>query len=255
MPQTAEIASALKQIVDPERVLTDAEDLVTYAYDGTPNVSGTPAAIVHPTSTEEVSKIMKWASENQVTVVPRGSGTGLSGGSVPIQGGIVLNMIRMNNILEVDEENLTITVEPGVITADLAKAASDHGLFYPPDPGSMKISTIGGNIVENSGGLRCLKYGVTEDYVLGLEIVLPSGESFWTGSKSKKDVAGYNLKKMLISSEGTLGIITKVLLRLIPPPQDTRTLLGYFPDMVSAGNAVAGIIAGKNHSMYSRIFG
>jgi len=246
MPSTNEIISALKQIVpDPERVLTAPEDLVTYSFDGTPHLGGSPAAIVYPTNTEEITQIMKYAYEQGVKVVPRGSGTGLSGGSVPVQGGIVLCMVRMSRILEVDEENLTITVEPGVVTADLAKAAAEKGLFYPPDPGSMKISTIGGNVVENSGGLRCLKYGVTEDYVLGIEMVLPNGEVFWTGNKSKKDVAGYNLKKLIVGSEGTLGVLTKVMLRLIPPPKASQTLLAIFPNMVSAGHAVAGIIAGK----------
>ncbi|MEW6237039.1 MAG: FAD-linked oxidase C-terminal domain-containing protein [Candidatus Omnitrophota bacterium] len=240
-----EIVSALKRIVEPDRVLSDPEDVVTYAYDGTPNLNAAPAAIVYPTSTDEVSGIMRWAYDRKVPVVPRGSGTGLSGGSVPLEGGVVLCLVRMNRILEVDEENLTILAEPGVITADLAAEAAKHGLFYPPDPGSMKISTIGGNVVENSGGLRCLKYGVTEDYVLGMEAVLADGSVFWTGSKSKKDVAGYNLKKMLVSSEGTLGVITKILLRLIPPPAASRTLLAFFPDVVSAGKAVAGIIAGK----------
>ncbi len=240
-----EIVRALKQRVDSQRVLSDPEDVVTHSYDGTPTLNGAPAAIVQPITTEEISEVMKWAHENRIPVVPRGSGTGLSGGSVPIQGGIVISTVRMNRILEVDEENLTMLVEAGTITADLANEATRHGLFYPPDPGSMKISTIGGNVVENSGGLRCLKYGVTEDYVLGLEAVLPDGEVFWTGSKSKKDVAGYNLKKMMVSSEGTLGIVTKVLLRLVPPPQASKTLLAYFPDMVSAGKAVAGIIAGK----------
>ncbi len=240
-----QIVSALKGFVDPDRVLSDPEDVVTYSYDGTPHISAAPAAIVHVVSTKEVSTIMKWAHDNKIPVVPRGSGTGLSGGSVPIEGGIVLNFVRMDRILEIDEENLTITTEPGVITATLAAEVAKRGLFYPPDPGSMKISTIGGNVVENSGGLRCLKYGVTEDYVLGLEVVLPNGEVFWTGSKSKKDVSGYNLKKILVSSEGTLGIVTKILLRLLPPPAANKTLLAYFPDMVSAGRAVAGIIAGK----------
>ncbi|RJP33504.1 MAG: FAD-binding protein [Candidatus Omnitrophota bacterium] len=240
-----EIVAALKQLIDPQRVLSEPEDIVTYSYDGTPHLTGAPAAIVHPVNTQEISNLVKWAYENEVPVVPRGSGTGLSGGSVPIQGGIVLSTVRMDRILEIDEENLTLLAEPGVITGNLAAEAAKRGLFYPPDPGSMKISTIGGNVVENSGGLRCLKYGVTEDYVLGLEVVLPDGEIFWTGSKSKKDVAGYNLKKLLVSSEGTLGIVTKVLLRLIPPPAATKTLLAFFPDMVSAGRAVAGIIAGK----------
>ncbi|MFB3788363.1 MAG: FAD-binding oxidoreductase [bacterium] len=245
MPSQSEIVSALKSMVDPSRILSDPEDLITHAYDGTPNLNSTPAAIAQLVSTEEVSRVLRWANGHGVPVVPRGSGTGLSGGSVPIQGGLVISLVRMNRILEIDEENLTILAEPGVITEDLAKAAASRGLFYPPDPGSMKISTIGGNVVENSGGLRCLKYGVTEDYVMGLEIVLPDGEVIWTGSKSKKDVAGYNLKKIFVSSEGTLGIITKVLLRLIPPPRATKTLLSFYPDMVSAGQAVAGIIAGK----------
>ena len=240
-----QIAMALKKFVAPERVLSDPIDLVTHSYDGTPHLHATPAAIVQPTSTEEVCKVMKWANENGVPVVPRGSGTGLSGGSVPIQGGIVLSMVLMNKIEEIDTENLTVLAQAGAITGEIASAVAGKGLFYPPDPGTIKISTIAGNVVENSGGLRCLKYGVTEDYVLGLECVLPDGELFWTGSKSKKDVAGYNLKKLLVSSEGTLGVITKVLLRLIPPPQKTNTILAYFPDVVSAGNAVAGIIAGK----------
>ncbi len=240
-----QIVSALKKIIAPDRVLHKDEDLMTYAFDGTPTINGAPAAIVYPLNTQEVSAIMKWANENRVPVVPRGSGTGLSGGSVPLQGGIVLCLVHMSRILEIDDDNLTVLVEPGVITEDMAKAVAEHGLFYPPDPGSMKISTVGGNVVENSGGLRCLKYGVTEDYVLGLEVVLPDGEIFWTGSKSKKDVAGYNLKKLMISSEGTLGVVTKILLRLIPPPQASKTLLAMFPDMVSAGKAVAGIIAGK----------
>jgi len=245
MPTNTEIIGAMKKIIEPERVLSDKEDLITYAYDGTPNLSGAPAVIIQPVSTDEISEVLRWSYKNKVPVVPRGSGTGLSGGSVPIQGGIVISTVRMDNILEIDEENLTVMAEAGVITMTLADAVASRGLFYPPDPGSMKISTIGGNVVENSGGLRCLKYGVTEDYVLGMEIVLPDGEVFWTGNKSKKDVAGYNLKKMLISSEGTLGILTKVLLRLVPPPQASKTLLAYFPDMVSAGKAVAGIIASK----------
>jgi len=245
MPDKKEIVAKLISICDKERVLSEAEDLVTFSFDGTPNLNGEPAAIVYPTNTDEVVAIMKYAYEQGLKIIPRGSGTGLSGGSVPMQGGIVLCLVRMNKILEIDEENLTATVEPGLVTADLAKAVTERGLFYPPDPGSMKISTIGGNVVENSGGLRCLKYGVTEDYVMGMEVVLANGDVFWTGSKSKKDVAGYNLKKMIVSSEGTLGVLTKVMLRLVPPPQSCQTLLATFPDMVSAGKAVAGIIAGK----------
>lgn len=245
MPSPTEITQALKSLLSADKVTDDPVDLQTYSFDGTPNLRGNPACVVYVKSTEDVSAVITYAHQNDVKVIPRGSGTGLSGGSVPIQGGIVLCMVRMNSVLEIDEENLTVLTQPGVITGDLAKAVLEKGLFYPPDPGSMKISTIGGNVVENSGGLRCLKYGVTEDYVMGLEIVLPDGQIFWTGNKSKKDVAGYNLKKILVSSEGTLGIITKVLLRLIPPPQSSRTMLAYFSDMVSAGKAVRGIIAGK----------
>ncbi len=242
---TTTIDQELKAIFPNDRITTDPVDMMTYSFDGTPNLTAAPAAVVYPETTEEVASLMKWANQNNVKVVPRGSGTGLSGGSVPLEGGVVMCTVRMNQILEIDDENLTVMVQPGVITADLAAAVLEQGLFYPPDPGSMKISTIGGNVVENSGGLRCLKYGVTEDYVMGLEVVLPDGEVLWTGSKSKKDVAGYNLKKILVSSEGTLGVITKVLLRLIPPPKSSKTMLAYFPDMVSAGNAVKGIIAGK----------
>lgn len=245
MPSPQEIVAALQTMLPQDRILDDPVDMQTYCFDGTPSLNALPAAVVYPETTEEVSAIIAWAQTNAVYVIPRGSGTGLSGGAVPLQGGIVMCLVRMNQVLEIDEENLTVLTQPGVITGDLAKAVGEKGLFYPPDPGSMKISTIGGNVVENSGGLRCLKYGVTEDYVMGLEVVLPNGEIFWTGNKSKKDVAGYNLKKIIVSSEGTLGVVTKILLRLIPPPAASKTMLAYFPDMVTAGNAVRGIIAGK----------
>ena len=151
-------------------------------------------------------------------IVPRGSGTGLSGGSIPVEGSIVLCLTQMNRILEVDSRNLTLLAEAGATTLSIAEAAAQAGLFYPPDPGSMKISTIGGNVAENSGGLRGLKYGVTRDYVMGLEVVLPSGEVIFTGNKCVKDVAGYSLRDLFIGSEGTLGVVTKVLLSLIPKP-------------------------------------
>jgi glycolate oxidase len=177
--------------------------------------------------------------------VTRGSGTGLSGGSLPVDGGIVLCTVRMNRLLELDPANLTLTCEPGVTTLQIAEAAERAGLFYPPDPGSMKISTIGGNVAENSGGLRGLKYGVTRNYVMGLEVVLPDGEVLWLGNKCVKDVAGYSLKDVFIGSEGTLGVITRVLLRLIPRPAAKRTLVATFSRMDAAAQTVSDIIAAR----------
>jgi len=178
-------------------------------------------------------------------VVTRGSGTGLSGGSVPVPGAIVLCLVDMDRILEVDLRNLTMRVEAGVVTHQLYEAADAVGLFYPPDPGSMRISTIGGNVAENSGGLRGLKYGVTRDYVIGLEVVLADGTICWLGGKCVKDVAGYNLRDLFIGSEGTLGVITQVMLKLIPRPQARRTVLAVFPKMDAAAEAVSAIIAAK----------
>src|SRR5207249_4940861 len=165
-----------------------------------------------------VAAIVKYAVANRIPIVGRGSGTGLSGGSVPSAGCIVLCTVQMDKVIELDEKNLTILVECGTITEKITDLADSAGLLYPPDPGSMKISTIGGNVAENSGGLRGLKYGVTRNYVMGMEVVLPSGEVLWTGNKCVKDVAGYSLKDLFIGSEGTLGIVTRVLLRLIPKP-------------------------------------
>jgi glycolate oxidase len=175
--------------------------------------------------------------------VPRGSGTGLSGGSVPIEGCVVLITPKMNRILEIDPLNLTAMVEPGVLTADLHQAVEAKGLFYPPDPSSMKICTLGGNVAENSGGLRGLKYGVTQDYILGLEVVLPTGEVMWTGGKNSKDVAGYNLRRMFVGSEGTLGIFTRILVKLLPKPQAKKTLTAFFRKESQAMEAAAAIIA------------
>jgi glycolate oxidase len=177
--------------------------------------------------------------------VTRGSGTGLSGGSLPSKGCIVLCTVKMDRILEVDAANLTMLVEPGVTTINIAEAAAKAGLFYPPDPGSMKISTIGGNVAENSGGLRGLKYGVTRNYVMGLEVVLPDGEVLWTGNKCVKDVAGYSLKDLFVGSEGTLGVITKVLLRLIPKPAAKKTMVATYDQMDKAAQTVSAIIAAQ----------
>ncbi len=239
-----EIVTQLKGMVGPAYVFDSPEDIATYSYDGTPGLeTGSPLVVVQPGSTEEVSAIMRLAYENDLVVVPRGSGTGLSGGSTAIGGCLVLLLNRMNRIIEIDSINLTATVETGVITADLDAAAAKQNLFYPPDPGSMKISTMGGNVAENSGGLRCFKYGVTEDYLMGLEVVLCDGQVLWSGGKTKKDVAGYNLKKLFASSEGTLGVVTKILVRLIPRPKANATLVAYYDDMARAGETVTAIVS------------
>jgi glycolate oxidase len=188
---------------------------------------------------------VRLANIEKFSIVPRGTGTGLSGGSVPVERCIIVDMSQWNRILEIDRENLTAWVEPGVITSQLHQAVESIGLFYPPDPGSMNICTIGGNVAENSGGLRGLKYGVTKNYVMGLEVVLPTGEIILCGGKAVKDVAGYNLKDFFIGSEGTLGIFTKILLKLIPKPETSKTMLAYFNTTMDAGKTVSDIIAQK----------
>jgi glycolate oxidase len=204
-----------------------------------------PGGIAFATSTEQVAAILRLANASKTAVVTRGSGTGLSGGSLPSADCLVLCLVKMDRILEVDRANLTMLVEPGVTTLAIADAAAGAGLFYPPDPGSMKISTIGGNVAENSGGLRGLKYGITRNYVMGLEVVLPDGQILWTGNKCVKDVSGYSLRDLFIGSEGTLGVITKVLLRLIPKPAAKKTMVATFAQMDQAAQTVSDIIAAQ----------
>jgi glycolate oxidase len=218
---------------------------LVYSYDATPKFQSLPDAVVSPRNTEEVSKILKLCNKYKIPVVPRGSGTNLCAGTCPVEGGVVLLFKHMNKILEIDEENLTVTCQPGVITLDLMKAVEQKGLFYPPDPSSMKISTIGGNLNENSGGLRGLKYGVTRDYVLALEVVLPNGEILRTGGKLAKDVAGYDLTRLYVGSEGTLGVITEATLKLIPLPETKKTMLALYQDLEAAARSVSKIIANK----------
>jgi glycolate oxidase len=239
------ILSELRQLVGPENVLTKKEDLITYSFDGTAAMQQMPGCVVFVTTTEQISALLKFANRTRVPIVTRGSGTGLSGGSLPSKDCVVMCTARMDKILEVDRANLTMLVEPGVTTLSIADTATAAGLFYPPDPGSMKISTIGGNVAENSGGLRGLKYGVTRNYVMGMEVVLPDGEVMWLGNKCVKDVAGYSLKDLFIGSEGTLGVITKVLLRLIPKPQAKQTMVATFAQMDHAAEAVSAIIAAQ----------
>ncbi len=228
-----------------KNVLFEKEDLLVYGYDSTPGVHHLPEVVVFPSSNDEVCAALEIAHREGLPIVPRGSGTGLSGGSVPAEGGMVVCLSRMNRILEIDEENLTATAQAGVVTLDLFNAVAAKGLFYPPDPGSQKISTIGGNVAEDAGGLRGLKYGVTRDYVMALSGVLADGSFIRTGGKSVKDVAGYSLRDLLVGSEGTLAIITEVTVKLIPPPKDKRTFLAYFSDIRTAGAAVSKIIAAK----------
>jgi glycolate oxidase len=204
-----------------------------------------PLAAVRPSTADQVSQIVRLANEEQFAIVPRGSGTGLSGGALPSENSVVLLTNHWTRILEIDRENLTVLVEPGVITGTLHRAVEQLGYLYPPDPGSSSICTIGGNVAENSGGLRGLKYGVTKNYVLGLEVVLPTGEILHTGGKSVKDVAGYNLKDVLVGSEGTLGVFTSILLKIIPKPETYKTMLAVYASMEDAARTVSAIIAAK----------
>ncbi|HWF19113.1 MAG TPA: FAD-linked oxidase C-terminal domain-containing protein [Verrucomicrobiae bacterium] len=245
MPLGEKILSDLRRLVGPENVLTQPEDIIPYSFDGTAALQQTPGCVIFALKTEQIVEILKLANQTKTAVVTRGSGTGLSGGSLPSKDCIVLCTVKMDKILELDRANLTMLVEPGVITLSIADAANAANLFYPPDPGSMKISTIGGNVAENSGGLRGLKYGVTRNYVMGMEVVLPEGEVMWLGNKCVKDVAGYSLKDLFIGSEGTLGVISKVLLRLIPKSAAKKTMVATFAQMDQAAEAVSAIIAAQ----------
>ncbi|MGG3161569.1 glycolate oxidase subunit GlcD [Geobacillus stearothermophilus] len=240
-----EAKKRLIQVVGAENYDDTKTGRLVYSYDATPQFQSLPDAVIAPRNTKEVAEIAKICNEYRIPIVPRGSGTNLCAGTCPIEGGIVLLFNHMNRILEIDEENLTATVQPGVVTLDLAKAVEEKGLFYPPDPGSMNISTIGGNISENSGGLRGLKYGVTRDYVLGLEVVLANGDVIRTGGKLAKDVAGYDLTRLFVGSEGTLGIVTEATLKLIPMPETKQTMLALYQDLEAAARSVSKIIANK----------
>ena len=228
--------------VGPERCKTSPEDLLTYSYDAYVH-EALPDAVLLPLSAAEVSAIMKVASAHRVFVTPRGAGSGLGGGSLAKQGGIVLSFSMMNRILEVNTANRYAVVEPGVVIAEFQRAVEKMNLFYPPDPGSANVATMGGAVVMNAGGMRGVKYGVTRDYVLGLEVVLPSGEVMKTGTVTAKDVTGYDLTRLICGSEGTLALVTKVIVRLLPKPQTKRTLQAIYNDLDDAGNTVAKIIA------------
>ena len=231
------VKDELKAIVGEGRYFDNKEDLLMYSYDAF-MVKAVPDVVLLPVSTEEVSRIMKVASREEIPVTARGTGTNLTGGSVPVKGGIVLAFTKMNRILKIDKENRIAVLQPGVINMELQKELAKQGLYYPPDPGSMAVTTMGGNVAENAGGPRAVKYGVTKDYLLGLEVVLASGEVLRTGGKTIKNVTGYNLTQLFCGSEGTLGLITEITLRLIPLPETKRTLQAAYKNLSDAGKTV-----------------
>jgi glycolate dehydrogenase FAD-linked subunit len=232
---------SLARIVGPENLITSRKELEPYTTDGTKLVF-TPDAVIFPNSTRETADILRLAAARGFPVIPRGAGTGMSGGSLPVSGGLVMSLEHMNRILKIDSENLVAKVEPGVITAHLQEAVEKVGLFYPPDPASIHISTIGGNVGECAGGLRAVKYGVTRDYVLGLTVVLPTGEIIRTGVETMKGVAGYDITHLIVGSEGTLAVVTSITLRLLPKPETSRTMLAFFTDVSAAAVTVSSII-------------
>lgn len=238
---TATHIDAFRKIVGDRFVFVDEESLTDYGHDETENLSFPPEVVIKPRTAEEISAILKICNKEKIPVTPRGAGTGLSGGALPHLGGVLLSTERMNSILDIDERNLQVTTEPGVITEVLQNAVKEKKLFYPPDPSSRGSCFIGGNIAENSGGPKAVKYGVVKDYVLNLEVVLPSGEIIWTGSNVLKNSTGYNLTQLVVGSEGTLGIVTKIVLRLIPLPEFEVLMLVPFKNLEQAGEAVSAI--------------
>ncbi|MFP7287415.1 FAD-linked oxidase C-terminal domain-containing protein [Shouchella clausii] len=235
------------------RILTEVADRSSYGYDASFGYY-LPDLVIQPTATEEVAAVMKLANQYFIPVYPRGQGTSLSGGPLPVKGGVVLDLSQWNDKLVIDKEDMVAIVSPGVITAKIDAAAREIGFMYPPDPSSSHVSTIGGNLAENAGGPRGLKYGVTKDYVLGLEVVTPEGEIIRTGGRTVKNVTGYDLTKLIVGAEGTLGIITEATLRLVPKPPASQTAMALFEDIVDSGRAIskvltAGIVPAKMELM------
>ena len=235
------LISRFQSIAGSEYVFYDKETLDHYAKDETENLHYLPGVVIKPRTAEEISSILKICNEYKIPVTPRGAGTGLTGGALAQLGGVLISTERMNSIIEIDERNLQITTEPGVITEVLQMAVKEKGLFYPPDPASKGSCFIGGNIAENSGGPKAVKYGVVKDYVLNLEVVLPTGEIIMTGANVLKNSTGYNLTQLVVGSEGTLGIVTKIVLRLIPHPKYDLLMLVPFKKLEQAGEAVSAI--------------
>ncbi len=235
------VVTELKNILGEQFVYVDEESRNKYAHDETENLHFLPDVVIKPITSLEISTVMKLCNQYKIPVTPRGAGTGLSGGALPLKGGVLISFERMNKIIEIDERNLQVTTEPGVITEVLQNAVKEKGLFYPPDPSSKGSCFIGGNIAENSGGPKAVKYGVVKDYVLNLEVVLPTGEIIWTGANVLKNATGYNLTQLMVGSEGTLGLVTKIVLKLIPHPKHDLLMLVPFNDLEKAGEAVSAI--------------
>ena len=238
---TPELLSAIKAIVGESNVLTQHDDLEKYSHDETEDLTYYPEAAVKPKSPEEVSALMRLCNDNLIPVTARGAGTGLSGGALPIKGGLLIAMERFNHILNIDEENLQATVEPGVITGEFIDTVAEKGLLYPVDPASKGSCFIGGNVSHGSGGPRVVKYGTIREYILNLEVVLPNGDIIWTGANTLKYASGYNLTQLMIGSEGTLGIITKIVVKLIPKPDKDALMMASFISNESACLAVSAI--------------
>ncbi|MFA6990250.1 MAG: FAD-binding oxidoreductase, partial [Candidatus Gastranaerophilaceae bacterium] len=237
------IIENLQNILGKENVLTDIEDRYVYAFDAfaTATKPTLPDYVVLPSNTEQISEIMKLAFENSIPVTARGAATNMAGCCIPVEGGIVIHTSKMNKILDINTQNLTCKVQPGVVVDDLQKAVEQTGLFYPPDPANLKVSTIGGSVALSSSGPRSFKYGGTKDYVIDLEVVLSDGKIIRTGASTVKNVTGYNLTQLFIGSEGTLGIVTEIQIKLIPKPEATKIMLVYFEDIDDAANAINGI--------------
>ena len=239
-----QIVKELIDIVGKDNVSTAVTDKITHSYDATQE-RHLPDAVVYAATTEEVSLVVKLANRWKIPVLPRGAGSGFTGGTLPVRGGIVLVLTRMDKIIDIDTENLIAEVEPGVVTAELQRQVEKLGLFYPPDPASKDFSTLGGNVAECAGGPRCVKYGVTKDYILGLEVVTPTGDIIHTGGRTLKNVVGYDLTKLFVGSEGTLGIATRIILKLLPKPEAKKTMLVQFETIDGAAQSVSAIIGAK----------
>src|SRR5579859_1756805 len=239
---SATLAAELRAVVDPSYVHDRPSEIISYSYDGTFQ-QRRPDLVVSPASTDEVAAIVRVAAREKIPIIARGASSGLAGGTIPESGGLVLNLARMDRIVEIDTENVCVTAQAGVVTLQLQQAVEKIGLFYPPDPASSRQSTIGGNVATNAGGPRCLKYGVTRDYVIGLTVVLASGEILKLGGKITKNATGYGLMQLFVGSEGTLGIVTQVTLKLVPLPRARVTATATFDKLEQASKAVSRIMA------------
>ncbi len=232
-----------KNIFGAENVLTEKAELIAYSYDATPGIPREiPGVVVFPENTKQIQELILLARQTKTPIYPRGAGTCLSGGPVPLSKGVVISFQKMNKIIEIDPDNLTATVQPGVVIADLNAAVAKYGLIYPPDPGSMATATVGGSVAENSGGLRGLKYGVTKHYIMGMEVVMPTGEIFRFGGKTVKNVTAYDFTHLFVGSEGTLGIITEIICKLIPAPKYRKSMIAFFEKLENAGKTVTDIV-------------